>query len=60
MRRRKRQQLTTRSDVLARDDDQSPNTVAIREHNEAVYADPDFIAAIVPTRDGVLTALRVH
>jgi len=25
--------------------------VAIRAHNEAVYADPDFIATIVPTRD---------
>jgi hypothetical protein len=34
--------------------------VAIRAHNEAVYADPDFIATIVPTRDGVMTALRLR
>ena len=45
---------------VARDDDQSRETVAIRAHNEAVYADPDFIATIVPTRDGVMTALRLR
>lgn len=45
---------------VARDDDHSASTVAIREHNEAVFADTDFIATIVPTRDGVLTALRVR
>jgi predicted O-methyltransferase YrrM len=45
---------------VAREDDRSPETVAIRAHNEAVYADPDFIAAIVPTRDGVMTALRLR
>jgi predicted O-methyltransferase YrrM len=45
---------------VAHDDDQSPATVAIRAHNEAVYADPDFIATIVPTRDGVMTALRLR
>ena len=45
---------------VAREDDQSRETVAIRAHNDAVYADPDFIAAIVPTRDGVMTALRLR
>jgi predicted O-methyltransferase YrrM len=45
---------------VADDEDKSATTVAIREHNEAVFADSDFIAAIVPTRDGVMTALRVH
>jgi predicted O-methyltransferase YrrM len=45
---------------VAREDDQAPETVAIRAHNEAVYADPDFIAAIVPTRDGVMVALRMR
>lgn len=34
-------------------------TVAIREHNEAVYGDPRFLATINPTRDGVITALRI-
>ena len=45
---------------VAHEDDQSPATVAIRAHNEAVSADPDFIATIVPTRDGVMTALRLR
>jgi predicted O-methyltransferase YrrM len=45
---------------VAHEEDQSPATVAIRAHNEAVYADPDFIATIVPTRDGVMTALRLR
>lgn len=41
-------------------DDDSPSTRAIREHNATVFADPAFQACIVPTRDGVLVALRVH
>lgn len=41
-------------------DDHSPETEAIRAHNEAVYADGDFTPAIVPTRDGVMVALRVR
>lgn len=41
-------------------DDMSAATVAIRAHNEAVYADPDFAASIVPTRDGVMVALRLR
>ena len=33
-------------------------TAAIRRHNELVYADPEFDACVVPTRDGVLVARR--
>ena len=44
---------------VARDDD-DPKTKAIREQNEAIYADPDYTPAIVPTRDGVMVALRVR
>ncbi|MGH2718763.1 MAG: O-methyltransferase [Actinomycetota bacterium] len=36
-----------------------PSTSAIREHNALVSADPDFSSAIVPTRDGVMVALRL-
>ena len=32
---------------------------AVRRHNEMVASDPRFISALVPIRDGVLTALRV-
>ncbi len=32
---------------------------AIREHNEMIFADPDWITHLDPTRDGVLVALRV-
>jgi predicted O-methyltransferase YrrM len=42
---------------VARNDD-DPRTRAIRAHNEAIYADPDFLPAIVPTRDGVMVAMR--
>jgi len=45
---------------VAAEGDESPQTRAIREHNEAVYADPDFTPAIVPTRDGVMVALRLR
>lgn len=37
-----------------------PSTSAIREHNDAVAADPDFTSAIIPTRDGVMVALRLR
>lgn len=41
-------------------DDVRPGwTEAIREHNEAVATDPRFLRTIVPTRDGVMVALRV-
>jgi predicted O-methyltransferase YrrM len=35
-------------------------TAAIKEMNAAVAADPDYLATILPIRDGVLTALRVR
>jgi predicted O-methyltransferase YrrM len=40
------------------EDDPDTATAAIRRHNELVYADPDFDACLVPTRDGVLVARR--
>jgi predicted O-methyltransferase YrrM len=39
-------------------DDHSPSTEAIRRHNELVYADREYDACLVPTRDGVLVARR--
>jgi predicted O-methyltransferase YrrM len=45
---------------VADESEHSSSTEAIRAHNEAVVADPDFIASIVPTRDGVMTALRLR
>ena len=41
-------------------DDDAPATRAIRAHNEAVFADPDYTASIIPTRDGVMAALRIR
>ena len=35
-------------------------TQAIRQHNSAIYEDPDFLPSIVPIRDGVMVALRVR
>jgi predicted O-methyltransferase YrrM len=32
----------------------------IREHDELVSADPDFVATILPIRDGVMVALRLR
>lgn len=37
-----------------------PDTSAIREHNATVSSDPDFASAVVPTRDGVMVALRLR
>jgi caffeoyl-CoA O-methyltransferase len=34
-------------------------TAAIREHNQLIAADDDYVASIVPIRDGVMTALRI-
>lgn len=34
------------------------STVAVRRHNELVYADTEFDTCLVPTRDGVLVARR--
>jgi predicted O-methyltransferase YrrM len=33
-------------------------TAAIKEHNEAIVADPRYVQTVVPTRDGVMVALR--
>ena len=41
------------------DDGQSGVTAAILEHNRAVAADERYRSTIVPTRDGVMVALRV-
>ena len=41
-------------------DDVRPGwTEAIKEHNEAIVADPRYLQTVVPTRDGVMVALRV-
>jgi caffeoyl-CoA O-methyltransferase len=43
------------------DDDVRPGwTEAIKEHNRLVGEDPDFLSVIIPTRDGVMTALRLR
>jgi caffeoyl-CoA O-methyltransferase len=45
--------------VTGQVEDQRPAwTEAIKEMNQAVAADPDFLATILPIRDGVLVALR--
>jgi caffeoyl-CoA O-methyltransferase len=42
------------------EDDVRPGwTEAIREHNEAIVEDPRYVQFVVPTRDGVMVALRV-
>lgn len=43
--------------VAADDDDEWTN--AIRRQNDAIYADENFLPSIIPTRDGVIAALRV-
>jgi caffeoyl-CoA O-methyltransferase len=43
-----------------KDDVQPGWTDRIREHNRALAADPRYRATIIPTRDGVMTALRVE
>ena len=40
-------------------DDPDPTTRAILEHNAMIAADERYLSTIVPTRDGVFTALRV-
>jgi caffeoyl-CoA O-methyltransferase len=34
-------------------------TAAVRQHNEAIAADERYLSTIVPTRDGVMVALRI-
>ncbi len=41
------------------DDQPDEWTAAIDEHNRLVSADPDFVSVIVPTRDGLMAALRI-
>jgi len=42
-------------------DDTRPEwTAAIKEHNALIAADDDYLSTIVPTRDGVMVALRVR
>ena len=38
--------------------DDEEGAVAIREHNALIAADERFISTIVPTREGVLVAIR--
>jgi caffeoyl-CoA O-methyltransferase len=44
--------------VAADDDDELTN--AIRRQNEMIYADESFAPSIIPTRDGVIAALRLR
>jgi predicted O-methyltransferase YrrM len=42
-------------------DDVRPGwTEAIKEHNALIAADEDYLSTIVPTRDGVMVALRLR
>lgn len=38
---------------------QEADTVAIRAHNEAIFADKRFVPAIIPIRDGLVAALKI-
>ncbi|HEV8572703.1 MAG TPA: O-methyltransferase [Actinomycetota bacterium] len=41
-------------------DDRRPEwTAAVKEHNQAIAEDDRYLSVIVPTRDGVMVALRV-
>lgn len=42
------------------EDDKDEWTTAIDEHNRLVSDDPDFLSTIVPTRDGLMVALRLR
>lgn len=42
------------------EDDVRPGwTAAIKDHNETIVADPRYVQTVLPTRDGVMVALRV-
>jgi caffeoyl-CoA O-methyltransferase len=41
-------------------DEKDELTQAIHKQNEMIYADTNFAPAIIPTRDGVIAALRVR
>ena len=47
------------TDELDQDDDRPEWTATIDATNEAIAGDPDWRAIINPTRDGVITALRI-
>ena len=44
--------------VLDENDD-SPETTAIREFTRLIQADTDFVFQLIPVRDGIIAALRV-
>lgn len=44
---------------VASEEDGSPETLAIREHNRLIAADQRYVSSIVPLRDGVMLALRL-
>ncbi|HVE91198.1 MAG TPA: O-methyltransferase [Actinomycetota bacterium] len=41
------------------DDDPDDSTAGIQSHNELVAGDPRYLSTVVPTRDGLMVALRV-
>ena len=41
------------------DDEPDRNTAAILEHNRLIADDERFVSTIVPTRDGVIVAVRI-
>jgi caffeoyl-CoA O-methyltransferase len=46
------------AEETATDDVRPGWTAAIKEHNEAIVADPRYAQTVIPTRDGVMVALR--
>ena len=44
---------------VAKQEDDDAWTKAIREHNQAIYDDPEFLPMILPIRDGVMAALKI-
>lgn len=48
------------SKVLPENQDPDDETAAIREHNDLIADDPRYVSTIIPTRDGVMVAVRVQ
>jgi caffeoyl-CoA O-methyltransferase len=46
-------------DSSSEEDPHAELTEAIREHNRLISQDKRYLSSIVPTRDGVMVALRV-
>jgi len=44
--------------IQERDGDEGARIAAVRNHNEAIANDPEFLMTILPIRDGVLVARR--